>query len=81
MSSGEYWVDPNLGSTADAIKAFCNMESGETCVTPTIASLPKKNWWTAKSKDRKHIWFGDMNGGFQVIHDIKVRFDLTLTVY
>lgn len=63
--SGEYWIDPNLGSTADAIKAFCNMETGETCVQPTIASLPKKNWWTAKSKDRKHIWFGDMNGGFQ----------------
>jgi len=63
--SGDYWVDPNIGSTADAIKAFCNMETGETCVYPSIAKVPKKNWWTSKSKERKHIWFGEtMNGGF-----------------
>ncbi|KAK2851665.1 hypothetical protein Q5P01_007941 [Channa striata] len=63
--SGNYWVDPNIGSTADAIKVFCNMETGETCVYPSIANVPKKNWWTSKSKDRKHVWFGEtMNGGF-----------------
>jgi len=63
--SGNYWVDPNIGSTADAIKVFCNMETGETCVYPSIAKVPKKNWWTSKSKERKHIWFGEtMNGGF-----------------
>jgi len=63
--SGDYWVDPNIGSTADAIKVFCNMETGETCVYPSIAKVPKKNWWTSKSKDRKHVWFGEtMNGGF-----------------
>lgn len=63
--SGNYWVDPNIGSTADAIQVFCNMETGETCVYPTIAKVPKKNWWTTKSEDLKHIWFGEtMNGGF-----------------
>merc|ERR1712168_1744936 len=37
----------------DAIKVFCNMETGETCVYPSI------------SKVRKHVWFGEtMNGGF-----------------
>lgn len=66
-SPGNYWVDPNLGSTADAIKVFCNMETGETCVYPSIAKVPKKNWWSSKSKDRKHVWFGEtMNGGFHV---------------
>ena len=64
---GDYWVDPNLGSTADAMKVFCNMETGETCVYPSIAKVPRKNWWTSKSKDRKHVWFGEtMNGGFHV---------------
>lgn len=67
LSPGNYWVDPNLGSTADAIKVFCNMETGETCVYPSIAKVPKKNWWSSKSKDRKHVWFGEtMNGGFHV---------------
>lgn len=67
ISPGTYWVDPNIGSIADAIKVFCNMETGETCVTPSIAEVPKKNWWTSKSKDRKHVWFGEtMNGGFHV---------------
>lgn len=60
-------MDPNIGSTADAIKVFCNMETGETCVYPSIANVPHKNWWTSKSKDRKHVWFGEtMNGGFHV---------------
>lgn len=67
ISPGHYWVDPNLGSTADAIKVFCNMKTGQTCVYPTISKVPKKNWWTSKDKDRKHIWFGEtMNGGFHV---------------
>ncbi|KAK0146918.1 Collagen alpha-1(II) chain [Merluccius polli] len=63
--SGEYWIDPNQGCTIDAIRVFCNMETGESCVHPKPASIPRKNWWSNKSKDRKHVWFGEtMNGGF-----------------
>lgn len=63
--SGDYWIDPNQGCTLDAMKVFCNMETGETCVYPNPASVPKKNWWSSKSKDKKHIWFGEtINGGF-----------------
>lgn len=65
--AGEYWIDPNQGCTIDAIKVFCNMETGESCVHPKPASIPRKNWWSSKSKDRKHVWFGEtMNGGFHV---------------
>lgn len=65
--AGEYWIDPNQGCTVDAIKVYCNMETGETCVRPKPSSIPRKNWWTSKSKDRKHVWFGEtMNGGFHV---------------
>lgn len=65
--AGDYWIDPNQGCTLDAMKVFCNMETGETCVYPNPASVPKKNWWSSKSKDKKHIWFGEtINGGFHV---------------
>ncbi|NXL67629.1 CO2A1 protein, partial [Chordeiles acutipennis] len=63
--SGDYWIDPNQGCTLDAIKVFCNMETGETCVYPNPSSIPKKNWWTSKTKDKKHVWFAEtINGGF-----------------
>lgn len=65
--AGEYWIDPNQGCTVDAIKVFCNMETGESCVLPKPSTIPRKNWWSSKSKERKHIWFGEtMNGGFHV---------------
>jgi len=67
QSTGDYWVDPNLGSSADAIKVFCNMETGETCVKPSTPKIPRKNWWSSKGKGLKHVWFGEsMNGGFHV---------------
>ncbi|XP_050190222.1 collagen alpha-1(II) chain [Myiozetetes cayanensis] len=63
--SGDYWIDPNQGCTLDAIKVFCNMETGETCVYPNPGSIPRKNWWTSKAKEKKHVWFGEtINGGF-----------------
>ncbi|XP_010292906.1 PREDICTED: collagen alpha-1(II) chain-like, partial [Phaethon lepturus] len=63
--AGDYWIDPNQGCTLDAIKVFCNMETGETCVYPNPSSIPKKNWWTSKTKDKKHVWFAEtINGGF-----------------
>ncbi len=67
LSAGEYWIDPNQGCTVDAMKVFCNMETGETCVYPKPANIPRKSWWTSKGAERKHVWFGEaMNGGFHV---------------
>ena len=44
------------------------METGETCVNPTQADIPKKSWYTSKNiKEKKHVWFGEaMTDGFQV---------------
>ena len=65
---GEYWIDPNQGSVEDAIKVYCNMETGETCISANPSSIPRKTWWTSKSPDHKPIWYGlDMNRGSQVI--------------
>ena len=68
VPKGSYYVDPNQGSPLDAIKVFCNMETGETCVYPAQAEIPKKNWYTSKNiKEKKHVWFGEaMTDGFQV---------------
>lgn len=50
----------------DAIKVFCNMETGETCVNANPSSVHKKRWWTSTTNDKKHIWFGEsMDGGYQ----------------
>lgn len=70
---GTYWVDPNQGSSLDAIKVHCNMETGETCIYPTESSIPMKNWY--RSQDiKKHVWFSEaMTGGFQVrTHKVEV---------
>lgn len=44
------------------------METGETCVYPTQATIAQKNWYLSKNpKEKKHVWFGEtMSDGFQV---------------
>lgn len=29
---GWYWIDPNLGMINDAVRVFCEMGNGESCV-------------------------------------------------
>lgn len=67
-SPGEYWIDPDQGCTQDAIKVYCNMDTGETCVSPTQSEVAKKSWYVSKNiKEKKHVWFGEaMSDGFQV---------------
>lgn len=65
--AGHFWIDPNQGCVEDAIKVFCNMETGETCISAHPATIPRKTWWTSRSPDLKPIWYGlDMNRGSQV---------------
>lgn len=69
---GEYWIDPNQGCVEDAIKVYCNMETGETCISASPSTIPRKTWWASRSSDLKPIWYGlDMNRGSQVIKYIK----------
>ncbi|KAI5106812.1 collagen alpha-2(V) chain precursor, partial [Silurus meridionalis] len=59
--SGEYWVDPNQGSSEDAIKVYCNMDTGETCISANPSSIPRKSWWSTTGN--KPVWFRTMTGG------------------
>lgn len=72
LKTGEYWVDPNQGSIKDAIRVFCNMESGETCISGNPANIPRKAWWTKSSPSvNKPVWFGaNMNSGTKVRKDL-----------
>lgn len=67
-TAGEYWIDPNQGCNLDAIKVYCDMETGATCVYPTRPSIAQKNWYISNNpKEKKHVWFGEsMTDGFQV---------------
>ncbi|KAL8183732.1 UNVERIFIED_CONTAM: Collagen alpha-2(V) chain [Gekko kuhli] len=47
--SGEYWVDPNQGCVEDAIKVFCNMESGETCIPANPAKASQNITYHCKN--------------------------------
>ncbi|CDQ67944.1 unnamed protein product [Oncorhynchus mykiss] len=39
MNDGTYWVDPNLGCSADTIEVTCNFSSGgQTCLKPITVS-------------------------------------------
>jgi len=54
--SGEYWIDPNSADPKDAILAYCNMETGATCVQPK-PSLSREYNIIAEEKE---LWIGDM---------------------
>jgi hypothetical protein len=49
LHQGKYWIDPNHGSTSDAIEVNCIIESGrkKTCLQPN----------DDQQKQVKHIFF------------------------
>ena len=63
QSPGYYWVDPNLGMVDDAVKVYCNMTSGETCVYPDIhtSKMPNIPW-----RKSGRGWYSQLRGGFKV---------------
>lgn len=39
ISSGTYWIDPNLGCSSDTIQVICNFTNGgQTCISPVTVS-------------------------------------------
>ena len=60
-SVGNYWIDPNVGSTSDAIQVYCK-RPGCSCID---YDLPDKTepiqWWDAGDKP-----FSQLSEGFDV---------------
>ncbi|KAH8034457.1 hypothetical protein HPB51_024397 [Rhipicephalus microplus] len=70
-SDGWYWVDPNLGASDDAVRAYCDMRAGgETCVwkKPSPSAVANSS----------STWFSHLKGGFKVryhaVGDVQLRF-------
>ncbi|MBN3308389.1 CO3A1 protein, partial [Amia calva] len=59
FKSGDYWIDPNQGCKTDSIRAYCNMETGQTCVNATISTTLRKQWWNEPVTPKKTVWFGE----------------------
>eukprot|EP00111_Clytia_hemisphaerica_P023393 TCONS_00068905-protein len=48
LSSGDYWIDPNEGSSHDAILVHCNATNYETCVYAKQPEADKDVWFAGK---------------------------------
>ena len=45
LCAGYFWIDPNLGCPADAVKVYCNFTAGgETCVPPLRDKVRKPSY-------------------------------------
>ena len=71
LKDGFYWVDPNLGMVDDAVKVFCNMTSGETCVYPDVhaSKMPNIPW-----RKSGQGWYSRLRGGFKARGDIRTQY-------
>lgn len=50
FEDGYYYIDPNQGCTADAIRVRCIKKSNESCLEPKTMTYPKKQWYTGPAK-------------------------------
>ncbi|TNN68706.1 Collagen alpha-2(I) chain [Liparis tanakae] len=66
-SSGMYYIDPNQGSTADALLAYCSFSSTskQTCLHPRDSQLPIKAWMEELSDEGSYQWLSRLERGFQ----------------
>lgn len=68
--SGDYWIDPNLGCTDDAILVHCDKTTKETCLTAETHRVINATWYTGKSK---RIFYSAMRGGGKFTYADKVQ--------
>lgn len=66
-SSGMYYIDPNQGSPADALLAYCSFSSTskQTCLHPRDSQLPMKAWMEEFSEEGSFQWLSRLEQGFQ----------------
>lgn len=64
LNSGKYWIDPNLGSTSDAIEVECKFQQGtneaKTCVSPLEILRERKLTNFVKSENPNDWWLSGL---------------------
>merc|ERR1712002_1356883 len=53
LRSGDYWIDPNAGSTRDAVLVHCNAVNHETCIYPKTPTMVNEKHYEGEDK---FIW-------------------------
>ncbi|XP_056134911.1 collagen alpha-1(II) chain [Lampris incognitus] len=65
-SNGNYYIDPNQGSPADAILAYCDFTAEpKTCLTPLQPQVAVKPWLRDSSTNISFHWLSTFDEGFQ----------------
>lgn len=66
-TSGMYYIDPNQGSPADALLAYCKFSgtAAHTCLHPRDAQMPTKAWLMDSETDSSFQWLSKQEQGFQ----------------
>ena len=52
LKSGDYWIDPNAGSTHDAVLVSCNATNYETCIWPKAPVVDSQEY----NGNNKYVW-------------------------
>merc|ERR1719268_782276 len=59
LKSGDYWIDPNAGSTHDAVLVHCNATNYETCIWPKSPLVDTQEY----NGNNKYVWaLREING-------------------
>ncbi|XP_064210552.1 collagen alpha-1(II) chain-like isoform X1 [Anguilla rostrata] len=67
FTSGLYYIDPNQGSPADALLAYCDFTAGgRTCLSPSQPQVPIKAWMKDSGTENSFHWLSTLDGGFQL---------------
>jgi len=53
LRSGDYWIDPNAGSTRDAVLVHCNAINHETCIYPKSPNMENRKHYEGEDH---YIW-------------------------
>jgi len=67
--NGNYWIDPNQGSSRDGMEVYCDLEQeGVTCISPTTN---RKNMARFK-KSEVGDWFSEDPKGFRFDYNVSI---------
>ncbi|KAM7018581.1 collagen alpha-1(I) chain-like [Tautogolabrus adspersus] len=65
-TNGMYFIDPNLGSPADAFQVFCDFTAEpKTCLSPLQPQVPVKAWLKDSGTNMSFHWLSRVEDGFQ----------------